>query len=105
MDLNCANIRHVGVHKEQFDAIERKADVIILSCIEDGRVLAFRRLYDLIESPQYSVDDMVYLLDELGKKNPMLMIGVDAPNNGHMAVISQANIYRNINGDIMVDCE
>ena len=105
MSLNCSNIRHIGVHKEQFDAIEKKADVVILSCIEDGRVLSFRRMNDLNGPREYSVDDVIHVLYEFGKQHSALKIGIDAPANGHVAVISESNIYEDIHGDIMVDCE
>jgi len=36
-------IRTVRVHKEQFEAIEKKAAVVIITCIEDGRCLTFNR--------------------------------------------------------------
>lgn len=39
-------IRTVRVHKEQFDAIENKAEVII-SCAEDGRCLTFDRVKEV----------------------------------------------------------
>ena len=41
--MDCSNIRTVRVHKEQFDAIENKADVVIITCIEDGRSISFNR--------------------------------------------------------------
>ena len=103
--MDCSDIRHVGVHREQFDAIAKKADVVILSCIEDGRVLSFRRMEDVSESREYSVDDVIHVLHEFGKQHPMLKIGIDAPKSGNTAVISQSNIYEDIHGDIMVDCE
>ena len=103
--MDCSNIRHVGVHREQFDAIQKKADVIILSCIEDGRVLSFRRMEDVSEPREYSVDDVIRVLHEFGKQHPVLKIGIDAPANGHVAVIGESNIYEDIHGDIMVDCE
>ena len=105
MTLDCSNIRHVGVNKEQFDAIEKKADFVILSCIEDGRVLSFRRMNDVGEPREYSADDVIHVLHEFGKQHPTLKIGVDAPANGNMAVISESNVYEDIHGDIMVDCE
>lgn len=103
--MDCSNIRHVGVHRKQFDAIETKADFVILSCVEDGRVLSFRRMNDLSEPKEYSVDDVIRVLHEFGKQNPMLMITIDAPKSGNTAVISQSNIYEDIHGDIVVDCE
>ena len=41
MGLDCSSIRTVRVHKEQFDAIDKKANTIILTCIEDGRCITF----------------------------------------------------------------
>ena len=35
--MDCSNIKHVNVHKQQFDSIEQKADYLILSCIENGK--------------------------------------------------------------------
>ena len=103
--MDCSNIHHVSIHKEQFDAIEKKADAVILSCVEDGRVLSFRRMNDLSETQEYSVDDVIRVLHKFGKQNPMLKIGIDAPANGHVAVLGESNIYEDIHGDIMVDCE
>ena len=40
-DVDCSSIRTVRVHKEQFDAIEKKADSVIITCIEDGRCVVF----------------------------------------------------------------
>lgn len=42
-NIDCSSIRTVKVHKEQFDAIEKKTDAVIITCIEDGRCLAFNR--------------------------------------------------------------
>lgn len=103
--MDCSNIRHVGVHREQFDAIETKADFVILSCVEDGRVLSFRKMNDLSEPKEYSVDDVIRILHEFGKQNPTLKIGIDAPANGHVAVIGESNVYEDIHGDIVVDCK
>lgn len=69
--MDCSNIRHVGVHKEQFDVIEKKADFVILSCVEDGRVLSFRRINDLSEPKEYSVDDVIRILDQFGKQHQL----------------------------------
>lgn len=103
--MDCSNIRHVSIHKEQFDAIEKKADAVILSCIENGRVLSFRRMNDVGEPREYSADDVIRALDKFGKQHPTLMIRVDAPANGSAAVINQSNIYESMQGDIVVDCE
>lgn len=45
-EIDFSNIRTVRVHKQQFDAIEKKADVIILECKEDGRSILFDRVRD-----------------------------------------------------------
>lgn len=103
--MDCSNIRHVGVHREQFDAIQKKADVIILSCVEDGRVLSFRRINDLGAPREYSVDDVIRVLHEFGKQHQTLMIRIDAPGNCKAAIIDQSNIYESMQGDIVVDCE
>jgi len=39
--IDFSSIKTVRVHKEQFDAIEKKADSIIITCIEDGRCVTF----------------------------------------------------------------
>jgi hypothetical protein len=44
--LDFISIRTVRVHKEQFDAIEKKANTVIVTCIEDGRCIAFSREND-----------------------------------------------------------
>ena len=41
--IDCSNIKQVRIHKQQFDSIEQKADYLILSCIEDGRCIGFKR--------------------------------------------------------------
>lgn len=41
--LDFSSIRTVRVHKEQFDTIEKKANTVIITCIEDGRCIAFNR--------------------------------------------------------------
>ena len=42
-NIDCSSIRTVRVHKDQFDAIEKKADDVIITCIEDGRCVTFTR--------------------------------------------------------------
>ena len=32
-----------GFHKEQFDAIDNRANLVMITCIEDGRVIPFNR--------------------------------------------------------------
>ena len=44
MKIDCSNIKHVNVHKQQFNSIEKNAGYIILSCIEDGRCIGFKRM-------------------------------------------------------------
>lgn len=41
--IDCSNIKQVRIHKQQFDSIEKKADYLILSCIENGRYIGFKR--------------------------------------------------------------
>ena len=45
MSLNedFSSIRTVRIHKQQFDAIDNKANIVMLTCIEDGRVILFNR--------------------------------------------------------------
>ena len=43
MKIDCSNIKQMRIHKQQFDSIEQKADYLILSCIEDGRCIGFKR--------------------------------------------------------------
>lgn len=42
-DVDFSFIKHVRIHKEQFDAIEKDAEFVILTCIEDGRSICFDR--------------------------------------------------------------
>lgn len=42
-NVDFSSIRTVRVHKQQFDAIDNKANVVMLTCIEDGRVIPFNR--------------------------------------------------------------
>lgn len=42
-NIDFSSIRTVRVHKQQFDAIEKKADAVIITCIEDGRCITFNR--------------------------------------------------------------
>lgn len=41
--VDFSSIRIVNVHKEQFEAIDKKANAVIITCIEDGRCIAFNR--------------------------------------------------------------
>lgn len=41
--VDFSSVRTVKVHKQQFDAIDKKANVIMLTCIEDGRTIGFNR--------------------------------------------------------------
>lgn len=41
--VDFSSIRTVRVHKEQFEAIDKKANVVMITCIEDGRVIPFNR--------------------------------------------------------------
>lgn len=41
--VDFSSIRTVRVHKEQFDAIDNKANVVMITCIDDGRVIPFNR--------------------------------------------------------------
>lgn len=43
MILDCSTIKTIRVHKEQYDSIDAKANVVMITCIEDGRVIAFNR--------------------------------------------------------------
>lgn len=43
MNVDFSTVKTVRVHKEQFDSIDAKANVVMLTCIEDGRVIAFNR--------------------------------------------------------------
>lgn len=42
--IDFSSIRHIKVHKEQFDVIEEKASAVIVECKEDGRCVSFTRL-------------------------------------------------------------
>lgn len=37
------SVEIVKIHKDQFDAIEKKGEFIILTCIEDGRVISYEK--------------------------------------------------------------
>ena len=52
MKMDCSNIKHVNVHKQQFDSIEKNADYIIIGCVEDGRCIGFKRMKE--ENEGYS---------------------------------------------------
>lgn len=41
--VDFSSIRTVRVHKEQFDEIDKKANVVMITCIEDGRIIPFNR--------------------------------------------------------------
>lgn len=43
MKIDCSNIKHVNIHKQQFDSIEKNSNYIVLGCIEDGRCIGFKR--------------------------------------------------------------
>ena len=42
-NIDFSSIRTVTVHKKQFDAIDKKANTVLITCIEDGRCIAFHR--------------------------------------------------------------
>ncbi|RHU85700.1 hypothetical protein DXC26_00510 [Clostridiaceae bacterium OM08-6BH] len=42
--VDFSSIRTVRVHKEQFEAIDKKANIVMITCIEDGRVIPFNRV-------------------------------------------------------------
>ena len=54
--VDFSSIRTVRVHKEQFDAIDNKANVVMITCIEDGRVITFNRA----DSEKDKIDRLVY---------------------------------------------
>ena len=41
--VDFSSIRTARVHKEQFDAIDNRANLVMITCIEDGRVILFNR--------------------------------------------------------------
>ena len=41
--VDFSSIRTVRVHKEQFEVINKKANVVMITCIEDGRIIPFNR--------------------------------------------------------------
>lgn len=42
-NVDFSSVRTVRVHKEQFKAIDKKANVVMITCIEDGKCIAFNR--------------------------------------------------------------
>lgn len=42
-NVDFSSVRTVKIHKEQFDVINKKAKFILITCIEDGKVISFRR--------------------------------------------------------------
>lgn len=57
MGADFGPIRTVRVHKEQYDAIESKADIVIITCIEDGRCVSFKRKREDLISTEDSTND------------------------------------------------
>lgn len=43
-NVDFSSIRTVRVHKGQFEVIDKKANVVMITCIEDGRDIAFNRV-------------------------------------------------------------
>ena len=43
LNIDCSSVRTVKVHIGQFETIEKKAKVVIITCAEDGRCIAFHR--------------------------------------------------------------
>lgn len=43
-NVDFSSIRTVRVHKKQFETIDKKANVVMITCIEDGRDIAFNRV-------------------------------------------------------------
>ena len=68
MDANVdfSSIRTIRIHKEQFDAIEKKADTVIVTCIEDGRCMSFDRTeLSNTSKQQMSVVGLLDIIKEL----------------------------------------
>lgn len=42
-NVDFSSVRTVKIHKEQFDAINKKAKTILITSIKDGKVISFRR--------------------------------------------------------------
>lgn len=53
-------VKTVRIHKQQFDSINKKADYIILQCVEDGRVINFKRLKKY-QAPSVIVEKIIGL--------------------------------------------
>ncbi len=64
LDIDFSSIRTVRVHKEQFDAIDSKANIVMITCQEDGRVIGFDRIEDRKESKEERKHGCWMLLDE-----------------------------------------
>lgn len=63
-NIDFSSVRAVRVHKEQFEAIDKKADTIMITCQEDGRVIGFDRIGNRRESKEEKKHGYWMLLDE-----------------------------------------
>ena len=41
--VDFSSIRTVRVHKEQFDAIDNRANLVMITCIEEKKIIPFNR--------------------------------------------------------------
>lgn len=68
-NVDFSSIRTVRVHKQQFDAIDNKANVVMLTCIEDGRVIPLieqivkRIKLSVLKETESEAKKLAFLLD------------------------------------------
>lgn len=102
-------IRAIRVNKEQFENINKNAEVIFITCVEDGRIIPYTRGI-LTEDKQNrgKVDSLSILfqkLDILKARKPDTMIIIESPNGSASVRIGDALIYAGMNNEVVIDAE
>lgn len=102
MSFDFSKIRNVRIRKQQFDAIEKNADTLILSCVEDGRMLSFRRVEDVSEQREYSADDVIHVLTAYARQNKNAFIKLQTYEENMEARLSMALYSVDESGNIII---
>ena len=102
-------IRAIRVNKEQFENINKNAEVIFITCVEDGRIIPYTRgILTEDKENRGKVDSLSILfqkLDILKARKPDTMIIIESPNGSASVRIGDALIYAGINNEVVIDAE
>lgn len=106
---NYNTIRVIRVNKEQFENINKNAEVIFITCVEDGRIIPYTRgILTEDKENRGKVDSLSILfqkLDILKARKPDTMIIIESPNGSASVRIGDALIYAGINNEVVIDTE